>query len=547
MVAERGILASAHGGVLWTAMAERLDVGTAAHLCRALDEGAIAVERDGVTRREPARFGLVAFDEGIDDERVPPALADRLAIHLDLEDGRLEPPPPTLPRLADARERRDAVEIPDGTLEVLCGTAVALGIGSLRAPMLALEVARIAAALDGRTLIQDDDVTLAARIVLAPRATRLPAPPEEDETPETPEPPESDHDGNDPAEPEPGSLDEIVLEAAKSALPAGLLEKLAACAGPNAPRAHGPAGAQKTSKLRGRAVGTRRGRWSSGARLNVVETLRAAAPWQRIRRQGDRGGRLEVRADDFRMKRFVSRTETTTIFAVDASGSAAFQRLAEAKGAVEQVLADCYIRRDHVALVAFRGTQAQLLLPPTRSLVRAKRSLAGLPGGGTTPLASGIEAAVALANDARGRGQAPAIVLMTDGRANVGLDGQPGGPAPRKTLSPRRGGCGPQAFLPSSWIPHRALNRTPDASPTRWPRSTCRFPRPMPRASRGWCGRCRTRRDRAPPASRQVGTIRPDGRDSVARTPRRRGTGPAHAPRDGRIVPFVSRPDAGAS
>jgi magnesium chelatase subunit D len=104
---------------------------------------------------------------------------------------------------------------------------------------------------------------------------------------------------------------------------------------------------------------------------------------------------------------------------VDASGSSALQRLAEAKGAVEAVLSDCYSRRDHVALIGFRGEGATLLLPPTRSLARVRRSLAGLAGGGATPLASGIEAALRLALEVRKKPQAPIIVLMTDGRANV--------------------------------------------------------------------------------------------------------------------------------
>ena len=111
---------------------------------------------------------------------------------------------------------------------------------------------------------------------------------------------------------------------------------------------------------------------------------------------------------------------------VDASGSAALHRLAEAKGAVELLLADCYVRRDNVAVLAFRGSKAELLLPPTRSLVRAKRSLAGLPGGGGTPLAAGIEAALALAEAVRRRGETPVVVLLTDGRANIARDGEPG-------------------------------------------------------------------------------------------------------------------------
>ncbi|MFN9139762.1 MAG: VWA domain-containing protein, partial [Betaproteobacteria bacterium] len=101
-------------------------------------------------------------------------------------------------------------------------------------------------------------------------------------------------------------------------------------------------------------------------------------------------------------------------------------RLAEAKGAVELLLAQCYVRRDRVALVAFRGQGAQLLLPPTRSLTRAKRSLAQLPGGGGTPLAAGLEAAHTLVDGLQRRGESTVVVVMTDGRANIDRNGQPG-------------------------------------------------------------------------------------------------------------------------
>jgi magnesium chelatase subunit D len=175
-------------------------------------------------------------------------------------------------------------------------------------------------------------------------------------------------------------------------------------------------------------VGSRRGEPRGSLRLHLVETLRAAAPGQRLRRQGAEDGRIAVRRDDFRVVRLKQRTPTTTIFVVDASGSAAARRLAEAKGAVELLLADCYVRRDEVALIAFRGAAAELLLPPTRSLVRARRCLAGLPGGGGTPLASAIDAAVALADGVTRRGASASVVLLTDGRANIARDGGPGRP-----------------------------------------------------------------------------------------------------------------------
>jgi len=232
-------------------------------------------------------------------------------------------------------------------------------------------------------------------------------------------------------------------------------------------------GQNTASRQRGRVIGAVRGEPRGGARLALIETLRAAAPWQKVRRaaalaspslapapvrarphtvrpelvegplpraglrqaQPERGApqperiagqRVHVTRDDLRVQRRVQRRATTTIFAIDASGSQALHRLAEAKGAVELLLADCYARRDRVAVIGFRGAGAQVLLAPTRSLVRAKRQLAGLPGGGGTPLAAGIDAATALASAVRRGGATPLVVLLTDGRANIARGGQPG-------------------------------------------------------------------------------------------------------------------------
>jgi magnesium chelatase subunit D len=173
----------------------------------------------------------------------------------------------------------------------------------------------------------------------------------------------------------------------------------------------------------------RPGRLAAGARLNLVETLRAAAPWQRLRREGPADGTVKVRPSDFRLQKFVQRRESTTIFAVDASGSTALQRLAEAKGAVELLLAKAYASRARVALIAFRGLEAELILPPTRALARARSRLVGLPGGGGTPLASAMDAALAVAQAEAKRGATPQIVLLTDGRANIARGGVAGRPA----------------------------------------------------------------------------------------------------------------------
>jgi len=442
-VAQRGLLAACDGGVLLLPMAERLSVGTAARLTLALDQHEVAVEREGLTLRLPASFGAVAFDESLgDDEAVPAPLCDRLALHVRLAEcrpGAASAPAWTPDDVEAACNRLVQVVVPDDVLQALCAAAQALGVFSMRAPLLALRVARAAAALAGRDVADEDDARLAARLVLGPRATTLPPSqaPDADPEPEPPPPP----DPPDPAESEADDasntlsdqpLDDQVLEAAKAAIPPGLLLALAAG---HAARvraiAGGRAGALRASARRGRPVGVRPGDPTAGARLNLLATLRAAAPWQRLRRLerpgvGGNGGGVQVRRSDFHITRYQQRSETTTLFAVDASGSAALHRLAEAKGAVELLLADCYVRRDRVALIAFRAKGAELLLPPTRSLVRAKRSLAGLPGGGGTPLAAGIEAATALVEQVQRRGDTAVVVLLTDGRANVARDGLPG-------------------------------------------------------------------------------------------------------------------------
>jgi magnesium chelatase subunit D len=261
------------------------------------------------------------------------------------------------------------------------------------------------------------------------------AEPPQDRPPEQPPSDPQDRADDETDQPLPdGPLEERVLEAAQAAIPPGLLALLMAGFMPRrAQAAGGRSGAARSSPRRGTPAGTRRGDPRAGARLNVVETLRAAAPWQPLRRaerartgSARAAARVEVRHDDFRIKRFKQRSQTTTLFAVDASGSSALHRLAEAKGAVELLLAECYVRRDEVALIAFRGQGADLMLPPTRSLVRAKRSLAALPGGGGTPLAAGIDALLLLASAERRRGHTPVAVLLTDGRGNIARDGATG-------------------------------------------------------------------------------------------------------------------------
>ena len=428
-MAERGILARADGGVVLLAMAERVGEGTAARLNAALDVGELALERDGLAGRFASRIGVVALDEGMAaDERPLAALLDRLAFLLDLDGLRaLDPPLHTADDVAAARLMLPRVEASEAIVSALCSTAIALGVSSLRAASLALRVARCCAALDGREAVSEEDATLAGALVLGPRATRLPASAEErgDAEDDPAREAEAKNDGEQRRAPD---LADVVLASARANVPAGVLSQLQLVGASGRAANAGKAGARREDARRGRPVGNRRGELRSGARLDVVATLRAAAPWQAVRRMSPAtdARRLDIRPEDFRVTRFEQRSETTVIFVVDASGSSALNRLAEAKGAVELLLADCYVRRDQVALLAFRGVAASLLLPPTNSLVRAKRSLAGLAGGGGTPLATAVDAAAALADAVRRRGPTPLVILLTDGRANVARDGTPG-------------------------------------------------------------------------------------------------------------------------
>ena len=464
-VALQGLLAQADGGVLLLAMAERMTAAAAARFGSVLDTRSVHLQRDGLDSVYASRLAMVALDEGAsDDEHMPASLADRLAFRLlmgeraDDEEG----PQWTAQEVLAARARLAQVHLPPDEATALCAAALALGIDSLRASVFAARAARAAAALAGCDSVEEEHTAVAARLVLAPRATRLPpaSPPDSTEAQEPPpEPPESQENQTEPpSSPPPGSepdpaqdgedgdsdeapegepqagqtLGERVLEAAQAAIPAGLLArlKISRLQRTKTPSS-GSAGAMQKNALRGRPVGARKGEPRAGQRLNVLETLRAAAPWQRLRHAAlpataTQRPRIVVRKEDFHVARFRQLGQTTTVFVVDASGSLAINRLAETKGAVELLLADCYVRRDSVAVLAFRGKTAEVLLPPTRSLARAKRSLAGLPGGGGTPLANAIDAAGAMADQIRRKGETPILVLLTDAKANIARDGSPG-------------------------------------------------------------------------------------------------------------------------
>ncbi len=407
------------GGTILLALAERVEASVAGTIAQALDRHAVA---------------LIALDEGEGDEALPQVLGTRLALAVDLRSVVLmDLPQPVHDRasIEAAHEALGSIKLPERLLQAIVAMTMGLVEASPRRLVLMARIMRAAAALRGASVADETDAALALRLsfasrLSAPEAADAPAEAEGGEDPQGAETSGQDAD-SDPGQGAEGG--DMLVEAIAARLPAGLL------AGADANNSRGGAGGRQGKALRG----TRRGRtigYSERAPFpdampDVLATLRAALPFARLRPPNGQDGIIPIRKSDFRYRRLSEPAGTTTIFAVDASGSAAVERLGEAKGAVELLLAECYSRRDAVALIAFRGTVADRLLPPSRSLLAAKRRLTSLPGGGGTPLARGLSDALQLALDERRKGQSVTLVLLTDGRANITLSGAPGRPQAR--------------------------------------------------------------------------------------------------------------------
>lgn len=470
-----GLLARAHGGLLYADGVNLLDDSTVNHLLAALDSGVVRVERDGLSLVEPARFALIAT---YDPAEGPPRrhLLDRIGLivapvsqapgharaevvrrNLLVDRARLaaaargkygaENAAGVAEEWADedamlhamimaAREALPQVRISEAQISQLSQAALALGVEGHRADIFAVRAALASAALAGRDEVGEEDLERAVRFVLLPRATRIPQAAEQPSQPEQPPPPQpeqpppDDQQRNDdedeseqpPTPPEDLTVEDLILSALDAEVPPDVLET------PFTVRRSGRSGSRgSTSGTRGRHIRSIPGLPSQG-RLDVVATLRAAAPWQPVRRREAprHHGHIRLKADDLHIKKYRSKAGTLFCFVVDASGSMALHRMRQAKGAVNTLLQQAYVHRDQVALLAFRGESAELLLPPSQSVELAKRALDVLPTGGGTPLAAALLAAYQVAEQARARGiHRTTLVLITDGRPNVPLRPDP--------------------------------------------------------------------------------------------------------------------------
>ena len=437
VVEQIGLLAHANEGIVVVPMSEKLSPQTLAMLLQAHDQGQVHALAIGVTHA--SRFGLVALDESQEDEPgAASKLKERLALWIDMDAVDIAKSQEKIEalsahELAEVRSALVKIQATEAQMRALCEVAFALGIDSMRAPLLALRMACVHAAIHDREFLEEEDLRIAAQMVLSPRATRMPSSQEAEsaEPPEPPTPPDASNTEQDaahedtppPPSTEPASLEDTILAAALASLPPKLLDQLLLGASKSKPQSSsGNSGHAQMSRQRGRPLSPRLGRPTSGARLHLLATLRAAAPKQKLRTK-HAGQKIAIRTEDFYIQRFAHKAASCIIVAMDASGSAALARLAEAKGAVEILLQQSYARRDSVCVIAFRGAQAQTLLPATRSLVRAKKALAGLPGGGGTPIALALKHATEQAQALQRQGITPLLVMLSDGKANVTIDG----------------------------------------------------------------------------------------------------------------------------
>ena len=492
-----GLLAQAHDGCLLLPMAERAPRTLTARLAQTMDARRVTSPNG---QAQDCAFALVALDEADADETgLHTHLASRLGLWLDLHpldiallQTRDDAPPLNL---HEARHALSDLHPDEATLTTLTQVAAQWGVHDVRAVQFAWRVIAVHAAMQGRTHVLEEDWHRAIRCVFWPRATQIPqsdaqTDAQADSSPEAqtppPEPPDpspsnatNDTTGTQPppdaAPPEPPpneSLNhaphtsppdtqppdtpppEMLIAASLAALPDHVLDQLMMRHSARASKqAHqGQSGSAQRNHQRGRPLPSRAGRPNERARLDVLATLRHAAPRQAIRAASLHGtARLRLRADDFHTRRYAQKSASCLILALDASGSAAMQRLAQAKAAVELLLAQSYARRDSVCVIGFRGAHAQCLLPPTRSLVRAKRALSGLPGGGGTPLASALRLSLSQALQLQRDGQTPLLVVLSDGRANVTLAGL-GGRQQAQTEASAWGKRWAETGLAALWI-----------------------------------------------------------------------------------------------
>jgi len=409
LVHKSGVLSRSGWNVV--VMAERLTQQTAVLISQHMD----------TNHTDP----FCIFDESEpNEENHLSALSERMAFFFDLNNLRQNQ---FLVDIAPIKLAKKAIpKLSPEQQKMVVSVALQFGIFSLRPVAMVQRAAQYLCLMDERDRVSQDDIDTAAQLIYAHRVTSLPSQKEtagEKNEPTNQNEPTDSKEQNDTLE----LPEDLVIEAVKAILPKDLLDQITAKKRAKAKSNGDGFGLAQKSALRGRPLPALIGRPNDHVRIDILSSLRTAAPWQKLRKsQSSNDARIIIFPSDLHIQRFENRSERVVIFSVDASGSAAMTRLGEAKGAVELMLAQAYSKRDYVALIGFRDGRADILLPPTRSLVQAKKNLAALAAGGGTPLAMGMNSALNLAALVRRSGKSPSMAFLTDGKGNIDLEGQPG-------------------------------------------------------------------------------------------------------------------------
>ena len=392
-----------------------------------MEKGLATFLRDKIKNNSNKFF--IALDESGSNEVPRENLSEYLIFSINLDGTRhkdLKKVSINRKKIAEAKENLAAVEVNKKILDYLIASAEIFSISNMHTIFTTLKVAKSLCAYKGNKSVSREDINLAISLSMIHKAKQIPEFRQEEKEAATEQEQSRDDTESKANNSELNNKDQkILIDALKISLPSNLIESLLSKNSQNINLGDSAGSGEKNNNFSaGRPIPSINRKYSSDKRIDLMATLTKAIPWQKLRSSsGTKNRKIIIYPQDIMIKRFEKQSERLLIFLVDASGSNAIGRLAEAKGAIEILLSDAYAKRDNVALISFSGLKADPLLLPTKSLVTAKKKLSSLPGGGATPLANGLLEAFNMAEAARPRNITPIIILVSDGRGNISLDG----------------------------------------------------------------------------------------------------------------------------